>query len=113
MPSVGLPSVGMPSSGPRCSSREFGLPKHEYSRLVDAAAWLGLHQPVRSAWTFGAVAIAVVVGIASMPGCKKAEASPQTRELFTNTCSRCHGPDGAGGLPLWDAGPSPQNFHDP
>lgn len=52
------------------------------------------------------------VAIVSTSGCKKAEASPQSRELFTNTCARCHGADGTGGLPLWEAGPSPQNFHD-
>ena len=49
----------------------------------------------------------------SASSCKKAEgATLQTRELFANTCARCHGVDGAGGMPLWEAGPSPQNFHD-
>ena len=47
-------------------------------------------------------------------GCeKKAEAGPaQGRELFTNTCVRCHGADGKGGLPVFDGGPSPRNFTD-
>lgn len=48
-------------------------------------------------------------------GCKRAsagEATAQGRELFTNACSRCHGPEGGGGLPLYDGGPSPRNFRD-
>jgi mono/diheme cytochrome c family protein len=36
----------------------------------------------------------------------------ESRELFTNACSRCHGQDGAGGLQLWEGGPAPRNFHD-
>lgn len=36
----------------------------------------------------------------------------QSRELFVNACSRCHGKDGTGGLPVWEGGPSPRNFHD-
>ncbi|MFO0743209.1 MAG: cytochrome c [Labilithrix sp.] len=57
--------------------------------------------------------LVLLVAIPPSVGCKKAEgATLQTRELFTNTCARCHGADGAGGLPLWEAGPSPQNFHD-
>jgi mono/diheme cytochrome c family protein len=34
------------------------------------------------------------------------------RELFTTACSRCHGPEGRGGLPISEGGPSPRNFHD-
>lgn len=62
-------------------------------------------------WTL--VGFGLAAAILSTSGCKKAEgANLQTHELFTNTCARCHGADGAGGLPLWEAGPSPQNFHD-
>jgi mono/diheme cytochrome c family protein len=46
-------------------------------------------------------------------GCKRSEASTlQSRELFVNSCARCHGQEGMGGLPLFDGGPSPRNFHD-
>ncbi len=47
-------------------------------------------------------------------GCKKSEAAagPTGRDLFVATCARCHGTEGLGGLPLWDGGPSPRNFHD-
>lgn len=49
----------------------------------------------------------------SMEGCKRSEAAPlKGREIFGATCARCHGAEGTGGLPLWDGGPSPQNFHD-
>jgi mono/diheme cytochrome c family protein len=55
----------------------------------------------------------IACALASASGCKKAEgATMQTRELFTNTCARCHGAEGTGGLPVYEAGPSPQNFHD-
>lgn len=59
----------------------------------------------------------VVVGAAALAGagCKRAsagQASAQGRELFTNACSRCHGTEGGGGLPLYDGGPSPRNFRD-
>lgn len=36
----------------------------------------------------------------------------QAQQLFAATCARCHGADGTGGLPLWEAGPAPRNFHD-
>lgn len=36
----------------------------------------------------------------------------QSQELFTAACARCHGPDGTGGLPIFEGGPSPRNFHD-
>jgi cytochrome c oxidase cbb3-type subunit 3 len=46
-------------------------------------------------------------------GCKKSEAATmETKQLFASTCARCHGPEGTGGLPLFDGGPSPRNFHD-
>lgn len=46
-------------------------------------------------------------------GCKRSEAATlQSRELFTNTCARCHGSDGSGGPPIAEAGPAPRNFHD-
>ncbi len=55
----------------------------------------------------------MVALIALTSGCKRSEAATmQSRELFANACARCHGADGAGGAPLWDAGPSPQNFRD-
>lgn len=45
--------------------------------------------------------------------CKRSEAATeQTHQLFVNACSRCHGSDGKGGLPLFDGGPSPRNFQD-
>lgn len=51
--------------------------------------------------------------LASTAGCKRSEAAPlKGREIFAATCARCHGSEGTGGLPLWDGGPSPQNFHD-
>jgi cytochrome c oxidase cbb3-type subunit 3 len=47
-------------------------------------------------------------------GCKRSDAATaaQGQELFTNTCARCHGAAGTGGLPLYAGGPSPRNFHD-
>ncbi|MBX3230556.1 MAG: cytochrome c [Labilithrix sp.] len=61
------------------------------------------------------VAIIALAGAAALAGsgCKKSEAATrESQELFAATCSRCHGADGAGGLPLWEAGPSPQDFRD-
>lgn len=63
------------------------------------------------------VSVVIVLGIASLAGagCKRASAGEPTaqgRELFTNACSRCHGPEGGGGLPIYDGGPSPRNFRD-
>jgi mono/diheme cytochrome c family protein len=69
-------------------------------------------QPVRYSFSM----LAVVVAAASLPagtGCKRSEAATeQSRTLFVNACSRCHGPEGKGGLPLFDGGPSPRNFCD-
>ena len=46
-------------------------------------------------------------------GCTRSEAATtQSRELFTNACSRCHGQEGTGGVPLFEGGPSPRNFRD-
>jgi mono/diheme cytochrome c family protein len=50
----------------------------------------------------------------AISGCEK-KAAPdraQGKNLFESTCARCHGPEGNGGLPLFDGGPSPRNFHD-
>jgi mono/diheme cytochrome c family protein len=48
--------------------------------------------------------------------CSKSDAAPAPtldgHALFVTTCSRCHGAEGTGGLPLWEGGPSPRNFHD-
>lgn len=47
-------------------------------------------------------------------GCEKKPApdAASGERLFSMTCARCHGADGAGGLPLFDGGPSPRNFRD-
>jgi len=46
-------------------------------------------------------------------GCKRSQAATsESREMYANTCARCHGADGMGGPPLSEAGPSPQNFRD-
>ena len=55
-------------------------------------------------------AAAVIAG--SSAGCEKRADASQGRDLFASTCARCHGPDGTGGAPLFDGGPSPRNFHD-
>lgn len=68
--------------------------------------------PIRRAQWLSFVA---VVAIALSTSCTKSEAavSPQEgRTLFATACARCHGPEGNGGLPLYDGGPSPRNFHD-
>jgi mono/diheme cytochrome c family protein len=55
----------------------------------------------------------VVALVALVLGCKRSEAATeQSHQLFVNACSRCHGPEGKGGLPLFDGGPSPRNFSD-
>jgi mono/diheme cytochrome c family protein len=60
------------------------------------------------------VTAAVPVLVAPCSGCeKKAHAvSADGKSLFESTCARCHGLEGNGGLPLFDGGPSPRNFHD-
>lgn len=47
-------------------------------------------------------------------GCPQSskESVEQGNALFAANCARCHGLEGKGGLPLWDGGPSPANFHD-
>jgi mono/diheme cytochrome c family protein len=57
--------------------------------------------------------IAALTMMVTTCGCKKSEAATaESRELFVNACARCHGQDGAGGLPLYAGGPSPRNFRD-
>lgn len=48
----------------------------------------------------------------SSAACKSPVSASDGRALYMNTCARCHGADGAGGLPLFDGGPSPRNFRD-
>jgi cytochrome c oxidase cbb3-type subunit 3 len=52
--------------------------------------------------------------VLALAGCKRSEAatSSEGHELFSNACARCHGQEGAGGLPLYAGGPSPRNFRD-
>jgi mono/diheme cytochrome c family protein len=45
-------------------------------------------------------------------GCEKKVDAAQGRELYASTCARCHGAEGTGGLPLFDGGPRPRDFHD-
>ncbi len=59
------------------------------------------------------LSIAVLLASLASPACKKSEAATlESRELFVNACSRCHGTEGGGGLPIYAGGPSPQNFRD-
>ena len=47
--------------------------------------------------------------------CSKAPKEKENVEgatLFANSCARCHGAAGAGGLPATDGGPAPRNFRD-
>lgn len=66
-------------------------------------------------WAWG-VATAVCAGamMFGLGACKKSSARPEAdgARTFATYCARCHGADGRGGLPLWDGGPSPRNFHD-
>lgn len=50
----------------------------------------------------------------ALAGCKQSSASQDVdgSALFAASCARCHGPNGGGGLPVSDGGPSPRNFHD-
>ncbi len=45
-------------------------------------------------------------------GCEKKADAAQGRDLYLSTCARCHGADGTGGLPLFDGGAGPRNFHE-
>jgi mono/diheme cytochrome c family protein len=60
--------------------------------------------------------LVLVPSLLSSVACKKSgaatEPSAEGAALFASTCARCHGADGVGGLPLWEGGPSPRNFHD-
>jgi cytochrome c oxidase cbb3-type subunit III len=63
----------------------------------------------------GTLARALFVALLlTQAGCPKSDAgaAPDGRGLFAATCARCHGESGTGGLPLWEGGPSPRNFHD-
>jgi mono/diheme cytochrome c family protein len=60
---------------------------------------------------------AVVAALALLAtSCSKSDAAPAAaldgHAVFVATCARCHGAEGTGGLPLWEGGPSPRNFHD-
>lgn len=60
----------------------------------------------------GAFALLIALA-AACGGCEsKTEGPVQGKSLFAGSCARCHGADGAGGLPLFVGGPSPQDFHD-
>lgn len=50
--------------------------------------------------------------LAAVAGCEKKADAAEGRDLFASTCARCHGAGGAGGLALFDGGPSPRNFRD-
>jgi cytochrome c oxidase cbb3-type subunit 3 len=70
---------------------------------------------LRPAGAFLATAVLlglVVATAASSTACEKKTDAAQGRDLFASTCARCHGANGAGGLPVFDGGPSPRNFHD-
>lgn len=61
---------------------------------------------------------AVVCGmIGASAGCEKkvsvASDPAAGRTLFASACARCHGAEGAGGLPLFAGGPAPRNLRDP
>ncbi|MBK6695241.1 MAG: cytochrome c [Myxococcales bacterium] len=58
----------------------------------------------------GTTCALALAGALLLAGCEKKKAEPTGRELFAATCARCHGEGGAGGLPVWDGGPSPRNF---
>jgi mono/diheme cytochrome c family protein len=66
----------------------------------------------RRAPTRTLLVVVAVLGATASLGCKKPEDPIVGRELFTTACSRCHGPEARGGLPISDGGPSPRNFHD-
>jgi cytochrome c oxidase cbb3-type subunit 3 len=67
-------------------------------------------------WVFRAAITTMLVGGAvGGVGCTRSEArsGPDGARVFATYCARCHGTEGRGGLPLWDGGPAPRNFHDP
>jgi mono/diheme cytochrome c family protein len=54
-----------------------------------------------------------ILALLAMGGCRqKTDPASQGREMFVNTCARCHGAEGTGGPPPFPGGPSPRNFHD-
>lgn len=71
---------------------------------------------IRSTLASAALGCSLALGMISAGGCEKkvsAASDPSAgRALFASACARCHGPEGAGGLPLFDGGPSPRNFQD-
>ena len=59
------------------------------------------------------MSVAALLLVMGVPACKKSEAATlESRELFVNACSRCHGTEGAGGIPAYEGGPAPRNFRD-
>ena len=54
----------------------------------------------------------VAATASSTTACEQKPDAKEGRDLFASTCARCHGANGAGGLPVFDGGPSPRNFHD-
>ncbi len=55
----------------------------------------------------------LIVALIAVSGCKTSQSDPvEGRTLFQNNCARCHGAEGTGGLPVFEGGPSPRNFHD-
>lgn len=69
---------------------------------------------VRYSRSAPAIALLFVVVSLASSGCEKKASADHASgpNLFSTTCARCHGADGTGGLPLFDGGPSPRNFHD-
>ena len=62
---------------------------------------------------FSFTPIALLALAIGTPACKKSEAATlESRTLFVNACSRCHGTEGAGGGPAFEGGPAPRNFRD-
>jgi mono/diheme cytochrome c family protein len=68
----------------------------------------------RCSTTLRWVAGLAVVGLASLfatTSCKQTQSEAVNgQELFANTCTRCHGASGGGGLALWEGGPPPRDF---
>jgi mono/diheme cytochrome c family protein len=69
-----------------------------------------LREGMSKAACFAAVLLAAMVSL----GCKKDnhDQRAQGKALFGSMCARCHGDDGAGGMPAYDGGPAPRNFTD-
>lgn len=56
------------------------------------------------------LALAVVISCGSSKASQPVDDGEQT---FRNICSKCHGQNGSGGLPLTPGGPAPRDFTDP